>query len=113
MLGHHQQDSIGHSGGDLLEESPRQVGAAPFAVAGIDVESEELLPMMRLDIAAHEPLEAEAGAAGGFALLTDHLALAGGERIEEVLKAAVAVVVPVILDAHSSDQPRRRQRLGI
>src|SRR5262249_8067216 len=71
VIGHYQQDPIGHSGADLLEEGPSQVGAAPLAIAGIDVKSKEGLPVMRLDVSAYESPQQESAALGGIALLAD------------------------------------------
>src|SRR4029453_10832639 len=52
LLRHHQHDLVGHAGANRLEEAAGQVGSAPFAVAGIHVESKEGVPVPWLDLAA-------------------------------------------------------------
>ena len=44
LLRHHQQDAVGHALADQVKEGPGEVGAAPFARAGVHIEGEEGVP---------------------------------------------------------------------
>ena len=76
LLGHHQQHAIGHAFAQREEEFAGQIGAAPFALAGVDVEAEEVLPVGAGDRWAGQPLDGEPVAQRRLAFLADHLALA-------------------------------------
>ena len=81
------------------EEAAGQIGPAPFAAAGVLVEVPERVPLRARSIvgagqvADRQPLDR------GGALLADRLALAAGERGEEIVEGRIAVVAPVELRA--------------
>src|SRR4051812_44294751 len=80
-----------------MEEGAREIGAAPFAVAGRDIEVEEGVPMGRLDLGAGQLHEFDAMVRHVAALLADRLALAVVQRREKIVEAAIAAILPVIL----------------
>ena len=97
-LGHHQQDAVGHGLADDGEELAGEIGPAPFARAGVHVEVEEGVPDVFGEIAAGEPVRADAFRRQRvLALAADGLALARGEADEEIVEAVVARVLPVEL----------------
>ena len=58
-LRHHQQHVLAHGLADLCEEAARQIGAAPFARAGLHVEGEEGIPRVFVDVAAGQPVDGD------------------------------------------------------
>ena len=82
---------------DQREEFAGEIGPAPFARAGVHVEREERVPRVLGDVAAGQPVDRDAGRERLAPLALDRLALARGERGEEVVEGGVAVIVPVEL----------------
>jgi len=66
---------------------------------GVHVEGEEGVPVLGLDVGPRKRPQGEPLAPHRVALLADRLALARGECGQEIVEAAVAVIVPVILPA--------------
>src|SRR5690606_22813403 len=56
-LGRDQQDILGHALADQAVEFPVQIGTAPFAAAGIQVEGKELVPDGFGEIRACQPVD--------------------------------------------------------
>ena len=79
---------VGHALADEIEEFAGQIGRAPFAVGGREVEAVERVPMPRLDRAAGQRLDLDAARERIAPLAADLLALARIERREEVVEAA-------------------------
>src|SRR5690606_11470828 len=96
-LCHHQQDIVGHALADQRIEGAGQVGAAPFAAAGIHVESEELVPDVFGEVAAGEPVYGDAALERGPALLLQRLALARGQRVQKSVVVAITLIDEVEL----------------
>src|SRR5262245_5045570 len=96
-LGHHQQDAVGHLFPDQRIELPREVGAPPFARAGLHVKLEERVPHALGEVGAGEPMHADAGGERILALAPDGLALTRGERRQERVERVVAGILPVEL----------------
>ena len=84
-LAHHQKDAIGHAFADQAEEFAGEVGRPPFARAGIHVEPEERIPVGFGEIAAGDPLAADAALRNGVAFLADIFSLREREAGEKVL----------------------------
>ena len=96
-LGHHQQDAVAHFFADDREEFAGEVGPAPFARAGVHVEGEKGVPDRFGEIGAGEPGHLDAGRQRLLALAADGLALARGERGQEVVEAGIAGILPMEL----------------
>ena len=75
--GHHQQDALGHPFADQGEEFAGEIGAAPFARAGLHVEREESVPDLLSQIGAGETVDSDAVRQRVAPLAADRLALAG------------------------------------
>ena len=86
-----------HRLADQRKELAREIGAAPFARAGLHVEGKERIPDAFGQIAAGEPVHADAVRERVLAFAADGLALARRERGEEILERRVAGVLPVEL----------------
>ena len=109
VLGQDQHDLLAEGCPELTEEVPGQVGVAPFAVAGRDVEAVEGVPVPRLDVVAAAPDDRQAAGPGLAALLADRLALARGQGAEEAVEVLVAAVVPAVLQAAPLQHPEIAQ----
>src|SRR5437763_11796581 len=96
-LSHHQQDALAHRLADQRIERPREIRPPPLARPGLHVEREERVPGRFREAGAGEPFDLDAGCQRVLAFAPDGLALARGERAEEILERAVALVLPVEL----------------
>ena len=76
MLRHHQQHAVGHGGVKLVKHALGQIGPAPFAVDGGQVEPVEMVDMRSGDVVACQAQQPHAGFSDGAAFLPDVLALA-------------------------------------
>ena len=98
-IGEEQQQPVAHRLAEQVEEGAGQIGMAPFAA--------RRCPGRNAHIASHSagPISAPRSArelqplARRRALLADRLALAAGQRGEEIVEVGIAAVAPVILDA--------------
>ncbi len=111
-LGHDQHNAVAHRSADLREERAREVGAAPFARAGLHVEGEEGIPDAFGQFRAAKAMHFDAGRQRFLALAADRLALSRGEHGEEVIEGRKALVGPVELlvgtlkeTAHTEGRP--------
>ena len=59
QLGHDQQHAVGHGLVKLVEHAFGQIGAAPFAVDGGQVEAVEMVDMSGCDVVAGQPQQAD------------------------------------------------------
>ena len=96
-LGHHQQNAVAHLFADDREEFAGEIRPAPFARAGVHVEGEKRVPYRFGQIGAGEPGDLDAGRERFLALAADGLALARGERGQEIVETGVAAILPVEL----------------
>src|SRR5208282_5867591 len=108
-LRHDEDDLLGHGGAEAGEEIAREVGMAPFAVAGVAVEAEEGVPVALLDLLPGERQHLEPAGKGGLALLADVLALARAQGGEEIIEVAIAAVVPMELLALALEEAGRAE----
>jgi hypothetical protein len=90
-----------------------RIGRAPFAAAGVHVEGEEGVPVLGLDLLAAKRPHAQPLPAHRLALLADRLALARRQRRQEIVEAAVAVVVPVVLPAEPQEPAMLAEALPV
>src|SRR5690242_16974479 len=97
-LGKKQQHLVRHSLAEQREEGARKIGLSPFARAGILIEYPERVPIGLGELGASDMPYRQAIERRG-AFLADRLALAGGERAEEIVEAGIAAIAPVELDA--------------
>ena len=95
--GEDQQDAVGHALADEREEGAVEIGPAPFARAGVHVEVEEGVPGVLGDVAAGQVDDLQSAGQRVAAFAADRLALARGERVEEVVEVAIALVDEVEL----------------
>src|SRR5712672_2641612 len=95
--GHHQQHVLRHALAYKRKEGAGQIRPAPFARTGIHVEIEEGVPGILGEVAAGEGVNRNSISDGIAPLALDCLAMARVEGGEEILEAAVALVVPVKL----------------
>ncbi len=98
-----QQQPVAHRLPDQRKECARQIGLPPFARAGVLVKGPERIPM-RLGDRRPAQMANRQALSGGGAFLADRLALAAGQRAEEIVEAAIARVSPVKLRPFA-DQP--------
>src|SRR5262245_17784076 len=96
-LGHHQKNAVAHLLADERIERAGEVRTPPLARAGLHVEVEKVVPHAFGEIGAGQPMHADAVGERILALAPDGLALAGGERGEEVVEGRVAGVLPMKL----------------
>src|SRR4029077_9526041 len=96
-FGHHQQDALAHRFADEGKELAREIWAAPFARAGLHVEGKERIPDCFRQIAAGEPVHADAVRQSVLAFAADSFAFARSEHGEEILERRVPGVFPVEL----------------
>ncbi|MNE52132.1 hypothetical protein D3C80_1467900 [compost metagenome] len=73
---HDQQNVIGHAAAYQRIEATGQIWSAPFAAAGIHVESEELIPDILGQVGAGQPVDRNSILQCGAAFLFQRLALA-------------------------------------
>src|SRR5690348_11465423 len=104
LLGHYQQHPICHGFAQHQEELAGEIRAAPFALAGVDIEAEEILPVARVEIGAGEALDDQAVAQRCLALLADHLALTRRKTREKIGEGFIALVTPMVLRADTLHQ---------
>src|SRR5580692_996521 len=114
-LSHDEEKPVAHFFRQKREEGTRQIGPSPFARARVHVESEEGVEMRLGDVAAAHPFDGNAVAQGLAALAPDHLALARGERTQEVLEILITRVQPVKLPVEPLEKapPRKRVPIGL
>src|SRR3546814_7324621 len=87
----------------------------PFPVVGVDIEAVEGVPVARRDLVAAERADRDPGLRDPAPLLGDVLALAAGKVAEEIVEAAVALVVPVELMAVAQQEfllSEQRRQIG-
>ena len=96
---------LAHALGDQREGLAVEIGPPPLARARVHVEGVERVPVRLGDVAAVDPLDGDAGRSRLLALLAHGLALARGERGEEVVEVRVAGVVPVELLVRALQEP--------
>ena len=89
-FGHHQHDAVAHCLADQRIERPGEIGPAPFARTGLHIEFEECVPHLFGEIAAGEPVHADAVCQRVVPLAADGLALARRQRAEEIVEAREA-----------------------
>ena len=111
---HHQQDAVGHRRADPVEKIAGEIGAAPFARAGVHVEGEERTPMCGLDVGAGQKVDLDVVAQRLAPLALDCLALARGERGEESVEIGIALVeeMKLLAGALGEASLRQRRRVG-
>src|ERR1700722_11318908 len=96
-LGHDQQHVFGHVLADQRKERAGQVRPAPFARAGLHVELKEGVPGIFGDVAAGKRVNRDACRQRLAPLALDRLAVTRIEGGEEILEAAITLVMPVEL----------------
>src|SRR5207245_11675626 len=94
----------GHAISVQRESRAGQIGRAPFAVRGRDVEAEEGIPMPLFDGAAGHRVNLDAAGERGLALLANGLALARAEGGEKIIEALIALIIPVELLASALEE---------
>src|SRR5208337_2515121 len=103
-LRHHEEDALGHRRADQAEEGSGQIGTAPFARAGVHVELEERVPVLRTDGRTGDPFDRDIVAEGVPSLALDRLALARRERREKVVEGRESVAEKVELLAVADEE---------
>ena len=111
QLGQDQKYAVGHGLVELVEHAFGQIGAAPFAVDGRQVEAVEMVDMFGCDVFAGQPQQADTGFLDGTAFLADVLALARRQRGKEPVEIGIAVILPVELDRRT-DHPAKVGQWG-
>ena len=96
-LGHHQQDTVAHLLADQRIERAREIGPAPFARSGLHVELEERVPDAFGEVGAGQPVDVMPVASASRAFAPDGLALARGQRGEEIVEVVIAGILPMEL----------------
>ena len=96
-----------------VEEGAGQVGAAPFAAAGVLIEGPEGVPMIGPDRVAGQHADGAAELRGGLPFLADRLALARGEVGKEGVEVGVGAVFPVILMGGAAQKAHFLTRFGL
>src|SRR3990170_2200040 len=96
-LGEDQETTVRHGCAEQREKAPVEVGLSPFAAASVHVEGEDVVPVGLGDGAAGHMLDGDPRCEGLGALLSDRLALARGEAVEEVVERPVSAVAPLEL----------------
>ena len=94
---HHKKAAICHRLAEHREEAAVEVGIAPLAASGLDVEREEGVPVRFGDVISGDVLNRETGAQRLGALLAHRLALARRETREEIVESRVARILPMEL----------------
>ncbi len=90
------QRRIAHRLTDALEELRCQIRSSPLARAGMLIEAPHGRPMVGVDVRAAKLDDFQSfDRCGSF--LADRLALAAGEPAQEIVKAGIAAVEPMIL----------------
>ena len=110
--GEDEEQVIGHALAQQGETETREIGRAPFAAAGVDVEMVEGVEMIFGDRVACQVDEGEA-VLRFCALLAQVLALGGRKRGEEIVEAFVAVIHPTELLVGARQEAGIGQGLGV
>ena len=95
----HHADRLWHALGQQTEEGTGQVRPLSTHVVGVGVAGVDEIPFRLAQLVAFTPVEVDALPRHLLALLAHLLALARGQRVEEVLEIPIATVVPVELAA--------------
>ena len=109
----HQQNVVAHLFLHKVEEFAGQVGAAPFARAGVLIELPERIPMLGPQIVARQRHDVPAKGLRLRTFLADRLALARGQAGQEVLEAGIAAIFPVKLLRYAVQKAHFGPRLGL
>src|ERR1700733_4623764 len=96
-FGHDQDNAVAHFRADQRIELPREIGSAPFARAGLHVESKERVPYFLGQIGATEPMHRCPVVQRVVPLAADGLAFSCGQGRKEVVEPGVARILPVEL----------------
>src|SRR5579864_8668910 len=94
---HEQHDLVGHALAKQRKELPRQVGGAPFAVGGAEIEAEEGVPGLLGEVGTGQQVDLDAAGQCLAPLLLDRLPLSRIERGKIIVEIAVALVRPMKL----------------
>lgn len=81
----------------MSKKSAGQIGAAPFARAGVLIEAPESVPVLRADFVAGQAVDRDAVRCRRRALLAEVFALAAREVDEEIVESLISPVLPVKL----------------
>ncbi|KIU01563.1 hypothetical protein QU38_00985, partial [Staphylococcus aureus] len=109
-FGEDQQHLVRHLAAEQREEVAGEIGAAPFAAAGVLVEGPEGVPMRLGDLGAGQVPDGQARHCRR-ALLADRLALAAGKSAQELVEAPIAFIGPMELGA-GANRPAGRLEQG-
>ena len=111
LANHDEQDALGHRPADLVEEGARQIGPSPFARARVHIKGEEGVPVLLRNVGPGQELDRQIRAERLPPLALDRLALARGERVEEIVKITITLVDEMELLARAQEKAFRRKRL--
>src|SRR5579872_6450563 len=110
---HDEERAVGEYRPDQIEEGAGEVGAAPFARAGLHVEFEEGVPVRRTDRRAGQPFNLNPAVERLAPLAPDRLTLAGSERSEKIVERGIAVAGEMELLAGADEKSGARQPVGV
>src|SRR5208283_4592285 len=99
-----------HRPADLIEEGARQVRPSPFAGPRVDVKGEEGVPVPLRNVGPGQELDRQIRAERHPPLALDRLALARGERVEEIVKIAITLVDEMELLPRAQEKAFLRKR---
>src|SRR5579883_1348692 len=108
---HHQHHALGKARAEEVEEAPRQIGRAPFAIGGRAIEAKKRIPMPGLDGFAGERLDLDPAGQRVPPLAPDLLALARGKRGKKLLEIRVAIILPMELPPDALQETGRAEAL--
>jgi hypothetical protein len=97
----------------MVSLTSEKIGPSPFARAGVHVEGEEIVPDRFGQVAAGEVMDGDAGLGRVPPLAPDHLALARGEGVQEIVEAGIAVVAPVELLVGAFQEALRAEKIPV
>src|SRR5215212_6574207 len=103
-LRHDEEDAVAQALRRNGEKGAVEVRPAPFARAGIHVESEEGVPVRLGDIAPGHPLDRDAIAKRIAPLAADGLSLARGESGQKIVERRIGLVEPMELLAAAGEE---------
>ena len=96
-LTHYQQRIIRHRLTDNRKELSFQVRRSPFAIAGINIKSVELIPMLFCEVRPGYPLNLYARSQRPSTLSFNIFSFLGRKRSKKIIKGTVVIVLPVEL----------------
>ena len=110
---HHQEHAVGEGRANQFEERASEIRAAPFSRARMHVEFEKSVPVLGANRRTGQRLDRDVAIQRVAPLALDRLALARGERAQEIVEGRIAVAGEMELLAGANQKPGASQPLGI